>query len=87
MNRSKPLMPLYCPTSCYRWLPAQSYIGEQYRFTDIEREVFPALFRYVNSFWWHHISAVEAVKDDDEKLEKLFGWLEKQMTRDDIRLL
>ena len=69
------------------FLKNMAYIGEQYRFTDLEREVFPALFRYMNSFWWHHISAVEEVKDDDEKLEKLFGWLEKQMTRDDIRLL
>jgi hypothetical protein len=40
----------------------------------------------VNSFWWHHVSAAEEAKDDDEKLEMLFDWLEKQMTREDIRL-
>ena len=68
------------------FLKNMAYIGERYRFTEIEREIFPTLFRYVNSFWWHHVSAVEEVKDDDEKLEMLFDWLEKQLTREDIRL-
>lgn len=69
------------------FLRNMGYVQEQYFFSDYERQVFPYLFRYVNSFWWHHISAIEEVKGDDEKVGKLFHWLEKQMTRDDIRLL
>ena len=69
------------------FLRNMGYVQEHYSFSEYERQVFPYLFRYVNSFWWHHISAIEEVKGDDEKVRKLFHWLEKQMTRDDIRLL
>ena len=63
-----------------------SYIQENYRFSSFEKDVFPILFRYMNSFWWEHLSEIEAVREDDSKIEQLFDWLELQMTRDDIRL-
>jgi len=63
------------------------YVQEYYVFSEYERIVFPYLFRYINSFWWYHIGTLEEVKEDAEKIDQLFDWLEKQMTRDDIRLL
>lgn len=62
------------------------YIQDTYDFTPVEREVFPILFRYMNSFWWHQLDEIKLISEDDDKIEKLFDWLELQMTRDDIRL-
>ena len=62
------------------------YIQENYKFSPLEREVFPVLFRYMNSFWWFHLNEIKLIKDDDRKITMLFDWLEHQMTRDDIRL-
>ena len=61
-------------------------IAENYCFTEKEREIFPVLFRYMNSFWWFHVSEIERIKNDSEKIPQLFKWLEKQMTRNDLRL-
>ena len=63
-----------------------SYIQENYEFTDFEREVFPILFRYINSFWWFHLEEIKLIKDDNCKITKLLDWLEYQMMRDDIRI-
>lgn len=63
-----------------------SYIQENYSFNSLEREVFPCLFRYMNSFWWFHIDEIKLIKDDESKITQLLDWLECQMTRDDIRL-
>ena len=60
--------------------------GEFYTYSEKERAAFPVLFRYMNSFWWHTGEEIEREKDDPEKVEKLFDWLERQMTRDDVRL-
>ena len=62
------------------------YIMERYSFTPLEKDIFPILFRYVNSFWWFHLDEIKMIKDDDKKINQLFDWLERQMTRDDIRL-
>ena len=62
------------------------YVQETYSFTDAEREAFPILLRYMNSFWWQTLSEVERVREEEEKITKLLDWLEFQMTRDDIRL-
>ena len=62
------------------------YIQEAYSFSDLEREVFPVLFRYLNSFWWFHLNELKQIKEDDSKITQLFDWLEYQMNRDDIRL-
>lgn len=62
------------------------YIQENYKFTPLEKEVFPLLFRYVNSFWWFHLDEIEMIKEDDHKISMLFDWLEYQMTRNDIQL-
>ncbi len=61
-------------------------IGETYAFSAAERESFPALFRYMNSFWWEHVRAVKRVKDDENKLELLLSWLDRQLTRNDVFL-
>lgn len=61
-------------------------IQEHYSYSKIEREAFPVLFRYMNSFWWHQVDEIKRIKDDDWKIELLLRWLEHQMTRDDIRL-
>ena len=63
-----------------------AYVQETYSFTDAEREAFPVLFRYMNSFWWHTLSEVERVREEEDKIGMLLDWLEFQMTRDDIRL-
>jgi len=63
-----------------------SCVQEHYEFSDEERKAFPILFRYINSFWWQHIDEIEAVREDDEKINMIFDYLEYQMTRDDIRL-
>ena len=62
------------------------YIQETYKFSSFEKEVFPVIFRYINSFWWFHLDEIVLIKDDAYKIEQLFDWLEYQMTRDDIRL-
>jgi len=62
------------------------YIQEHYEFSPFEREVFPVLFRYMNSFWWFHLDEIKLIKDDAHKITQLLDWLEHQMTRDDIRL-
>ena len=69
------------------FLENMGYIQENYRFSSFEREVFPVLFRYLNSFWWFHLDEIKLIKDDGCKIEMLLDWLECQMTRDDIRLL
>ena len=62
------------------------YIQEYYQFSPFEKEVFPVLFRYLNSFWWFHLDEIKLIKDDERKIVQLLDWLEYQMTRDDIRL-
>ena len=61
-------------------------IKETYQFSSFERDVFPILFRYMNSFWWFHLDEIKLIKEDERKITHLYDWLEYQMTRDDIRL-
>ncbi len=65
-------------------------IGEIYEFSARERELFPVLFRYMNSFWWEHMHMIKRIKEQGsagaEKADMLFAWLEHQMERDDIML-
>ncbi len=68
------------------FLKNMSHIGETYNFSSLEREVFPVLFRYINSFWWFCIDEIKMNREDDNKIGLLFDWLEFSMTRDDIRL-
>lgn len=63
-----------------------SYIQETYNFSSAEKDAFPILFRYMNSFWWFHLDEIQLIKEDEKKINQLFDWLERQMTRDDIRL-
>ncbi len=63
-----------------------SFIQEEYRFSDVERDAFADMFRYINGFWWFHINELKRVRDDDSKVERLLDYLERQMTRDDVRL-
>ena len=63
-----------------------SYIQEHYTFTSFEREVFPILFHYINSFWWFHLDELKLIKEDTHKVEQLLNWLEHQMTRNDVQL-
>ena len=62
------------------------YIQETYNFSPFEKETFPILFQYINSFWWFHLDEIKLIKEDENKINQLFDWLERQMTRDDIRL-
>ena len=68
------------------FLENMGYIQENYEFSEFEKDVFPILFRYMNSFWWFHLDEIKLIKDDESKITQLFDWLEHQMTRDDIRL-
>lgn len=68
------------------FLQNMGYVQEYYQFSPLEKEAFPILFRYINSFWWHHLDAIKQMKEDDQKITQLLDWLEYQMTRDDIRL-
>lgn len=62
------------------------YIQAYYPFDDVERDAFPVLLRYINSFWWCHLDEVKLIQEDDQKIGQLFDWLEYQMTRNDIQL-
>ena len=62
------------------------YIQENYEFSEFEKDVFPILFRYMNSFWWFHLDEIKLIKEDERKITQLFDWLEYQMIRDDICL-
>ena len=68
------------------FLENMSYIQENYEFSALEKRAFPILFRYMNSFWWFHLHEIKLIKDDEYKISQLLDWLERQMTRDDIRL-
>ena len=68
------------------FLENMGYIQETYEFSELEREVFPVLFRYLNSFWWFHLEELQLIREDDRKITQLLDWLEHSMTRDDIRL-
>ena len=61
-------------------------IEEYYPYSETEREAFPILFRYMNSFWWQHTREIKRIQGNDDKIHRLLAWLEHQMTRDDIRL-
>ena len=63
-----------------------SYVQENYHFSSLEKDTFPVLFRYMNSFWWFHLDEIKLIRKDERKIEQLFDWLEYQMMRDDIRL-
>jgi hypothetical protein len=63
-----------------------SYIQETYKFSSFEREAFPILLRYINSFWWFHLDEIKLIKDNEYKTGQLLDWLEWQMTRDDVCL-
>lgn len=69
------------------FLQNMTYIQEYYEFNKAEREAFPILFRYMNSFWWHQIDEIKRVKDDPERVLQIFDWLAFQMTRSDVQLL
>ncbi len=62
------------------------YIQEYYKFSEFEKEVFPVLFRYLNSFWWFCLDEIKLIKEDESKIAQLFDWLERQLKRDDVRL-
>ncbi len=62
------------------------YIQETYSFSSSEKTAFPILFRYVNSFWWFHLDEIKLIKEDENRINQLFDWLERQMTREDILL-
>lgn len=68
------------------FLKNTGYIQKAYTFSDAERAAFPVLFRYMNTYWWHHIDELKLVKEEPEKVGKILDWLEYQMTRDDLRL-
>lgn len=63
-----------------------AYIGECYEYSDLERRIFPLMFRYINSFWWEQVYAIKQNADNKEKVEKILDWVELQLTRDDICL-
>ena len=68
------------------FLENMGYIQETYSFSSSEKDAFPILFRYINSFWWFHLDEIKLIKEDENKINQLFDWLERQMIRDDIRL-
>lgn len=68
------------------FLKNTGYIQKAYTFSNAERAAFPVLFRYMNTYWWHHIDELKLVKEEPEKVGKILDWLEHQMTRDDLRL-
>ena len=68
------------------FLENMRYIQEYYTFSEAERDAFPLLFRYMNSYWWFHINEIRMIREDEGKINQLFDWLEFQMTRDDLRL-
>lgn len=68
------------------FLENMSYIQQTYPFSDDEKQAFPILLRYINTFWWYSLSDLEAFSQDDRKVEKILDWFEYQMTRDDIKL-
>lgn len=68
------------------FLENMAYVEETYKFSTFEKEAFPILFRYMNSFWWFHLDEIKRVKEDESKVTQILDWLEYQMNRDDIRL-
>ena len=69
------------------FLENMSYIQETYSFGEEEKQAFPIILRYINTFWWYSLSELEAFSQDDSKVEKMLDWFELQMTRNDIMLV
>lgn len=69
------------------FLENMSYIQETYSFGEEEKQAFPIILRYINTFWWYSLSELEAFSRDDSKVEKMLDWFELQMTRTDIVLV
>ena len=69
------------------FLENMSYIQEPYSFGEEEKQAFPIILRYINTFWWYSLSDLEAFSQDDSKVEKMLDWFELQMTRSDLVLV
>ncbi len=61
-------------------------VGNEYAFTELEREVFPLIFRYINSPWWGDTKHIKNIVGDKNKVMAYLAWLRYRMTRDDIEL-
>ena len=61
-------------------------IGEEYRYSPCEREIFPVLFQYINSIWWGDIRELKCIKNDPNLIRKLLQYIKIQLMRTDISL-
>lgn len=60
------------------------YLRQYYAFSEIEVKAAPLLFKYVSCIFYEQINALKKYADDEEKLNLLFDFMERELQRDDI---
>lgn len=59
-------------------------VAEVYPFSELEKSATVLVYRYLRPFWWRPSHEIEKVKDDHQKVCRIFEWVEKELTRTDI---
>lgn len=59
-------------------------IADIYEFSEAEINAALLVYRYLKPFWWRPAHEIENVKEDEQKVLKIFEWVENELTRTDI---
>lgn len=62
-------------------------IADIYEFSEAEINAAILVYRYLKPFWWRPAHEIENVKEDEQKVLKIFEWVENELTRTDIDFL
>ena len=65
-------------------LESLKFMRQYYDFTELEVEAAPMLFKYILGIEYSSIEALENNINDDNKLTKLFDFMESELRREDI---
>ena len=59
-------------------------VAEAYPFSALEKRAAVLVYRYLRPFWWRPSHEIEKVKDDAEKVCRIFEWVENELARTDL---
>lgn len=59
-------------------------VAEAYPFSELEKSAAVLVYRYLRPFWWRPSHEIEKVKDDAEKVCRIFEWVENELARTDL---
>lgn len=67
-----------------RFLSKIRMVADIYDFSEAEINAAILVYRYLKTFWWRPAHEIDNVKDDEQKVRKIFDWVENELTRTDI---